>query len=201
MTLGVINTLLICVYLLVQMFHRHVLSSKAQQISSIFSLYFQMPCCESHLAHLWLNQQAPFLLCTFDQIIRTRDRWNKALLPVSDASLSLVVSECQSQYVNKSCFFHLWSNPDTSVVRSVRGGWLWAETGVLEVPLSFNNGLGKDEGNVDRDNSTIVKASRRQMWENTKFKQNISNESMLTHGVKFIRLHITGKAGFQINFH
>lgn len=28
---------------------------------------------------------------------------------------------------------------------------------VFEVPFSFGNELGKDEGNVDRDNSIIVK--------------------------------------------
>lgn len=89
------------------------------------------PCCESNLAHLWQTQQAPFLLCTFDHIIRTRDRWNKALLTISDVSLSLVVSKCQSHCVGKSIFF----SPSVIQTRYIcsqisESGGLWVERGV-----------------------------------------------------------------------
>lgn len=50
----------------------------------------------------------------------------------------------------------------------IRERGLWVERGAWG-SFSFGNGLGKHEGNVDRDNST-VKVLWRQIWENIKFK-------------------------------
>lgn len=107
-----------------------------------------------------------FSVVHFDHIILTRDGWNKALLCIF-VSCCLKMPEPVCRQIH--FFFPLWSKPDTSVVRSVRV----VDCGyrvLFELPFSFGNELGKDEGNVDRDNGTVVKVLWRQMWENTGLK-------------------------------
>lgn len=187
---------------LVRLLHIHTLTSKALQIS------FSPPSLFEPL--LWIKFSSSMTEPTgsFSVVHFWSHYSDQRRMELSSSyHLWCVFVSCCLKMPEPLCrqihffFLPLWSKPGTSVVRSVRVGDC-GERGVFELPLPFCNELGKDKGNVDRDNSTVVKVLWRQMWENTGFKWlHVGNESMVTHGVntKFISLNIKGNTSFLIN--
>lgn len=72
-------------------------------------------------------------------------------------SLSFVVSKCQSHCVNKSSFSPSVIQP-RYICSEINERETVVEGEVFEVPSCVGNELGKDEGKVDRDNGTVVRA-------------------------------------------
>lgn len=120
------NTVSICAFVCSADVTHTYLQSFANDL--YFFSFLLKPCCESNLACLWQNQQAPFSVVHFWSDYLDQRRMEQR----TSSRLWCVFVSCCLKMPEPLCrqiqFFPLWSNPDTSVVRSVRRG-LWVERG------------------------------------------------------------------------